>query len=189
MKKIIGTLCAFVALTFSLSAQINTNPAPISSVLSNAPSNPGTFFGTVQSYFTSFNPAYEQTFRKSNEVDIWAGTDSVQGAGMTASLGVSYNLWKSVSLESITRNGSIGGVIVSQQGGVGYSKVVHDVKVTAYLHGGYSFQDKATYGAIGARFVKALTENTYAGLGIEERIGGKKVSNTPTISVLTGFNF
>ena len=209
MKKIIGSIIAIASLAFSLNAQVNPPPltptasggvvlinpfpappaAPISSVLSNAPTSPGTFFGTVQSYFTSFNPSLEQTFHKTNEWDIWAGADNVQGSGMTASLGVSYNVWKFVSLESVTRNGSVAGTIVGQQFQLGLNKVVHDVKVTGFVGGGYDFNQKESYGILGARFIKALTENTFAGLSIEEHIGGSKIGNTPTVSILTGFNF
>lgn len=168
-----------------------TKPAVITfGVPQDAPTNippQQTFFETVASYLTSQNTNL-LTFQKTNELDLWAGADYVTGVQVSASLGIEYNVYKKISIESVTRNAGIGGVVVSQQGGVGLNFVVHDVKLTGYLDGGYDFYNKRPYAALGIRAKKALTENTFAGIGMETPIT-KHGPQSPILTLFTGFTF
>lgn len=151
------------------------------------PTTPATFFTSVSQYFASFD-TNKTTFAKTNECDFWAGADYVSGVNISSSLGLEYQLWKKVSVESVTRNAGIAGTILSQQIGVGLNATLYDVKITGYLDGGYDFLHKQPYAALGARVKKALTQNTFAGLGLEAQVM-KHGSSTPTISIFTGFTF
>ena len=177
MKKtiaIIGTATLLIASALTSRAQ-STNSV-------------GSFFGTVQSYFTSFNTNLDTTFA-SERGSIWTGVDSIQGGAvpLANSLGVSYNVWKSISVESVTRNSGIAGTVVSEQGGVGLSFVVHDTKLTGYADLGYALGEpkEKLYGEIGLRIFKALTTHTFAGVGI----GAQLPANRQVFSAIAGFTF
>lgn len=186
MKNTIVSLTLAVALltagAFAASAQTATNQPPAS---------PGSFFNTAESYFTTFNTNLDVTFGSTNyRGSVIIGADYVQSVNISSSLSLSYDLpfaWKGVSAESTTRNAGIAGVILSQQCGVGYNIVVHDTKLTAFMEGGYDFNASKPYVAIGARISKALTEHTFAGIGLEGHFNGHV--STPILSIFTGFTF
>ncbi len=158
-----------------LSARAQTN-AP--------PATPQSFVTSVQSYFTSFDT--NSTTFSNRKFDLWTGMDYVQGVNTAASLGLEYQISSGFAVESVTRNAGIAGIILSQQGGIGYSIVHYDTKITGYLDGGYDFDGKRTFAEIGVRAKKALSANTYLGIGISTRYPGGR---TPTFSVFTGFTF
>jgi len=131
------------------------------------------FFGTVSGYFTSFNPTLTNTFTA--KTTLWTGVDSQQGSGssLVNEIGASYNAYGPLSIESITRDGGVAGTLVSQQIGLGLNFTVVDTRLTLYADAGYKldspsgskFQDNI-YGEIGIRVAKALTEHTFAWVGI-----------------------
>lgn len=187
MKKLfICSLLALSCLAFNLSAQLPPPPTPgLGSDLGNVPPQT-TFFGSVTSYFATFNTNLN-TFANA-KAQVWAGVDYVDGLNATSSLGIEVDLWKGVSIESVTRNAGIANTIVSQQIGVGYGVTLYDTKITAYLDGGYDFNRTGPYAAIGARVKKALTDHTFAGVGLETQIFGKRPSS-PILSLFAGFTF
>ena len=151
------------------------------------PADNGSFLGTVQSYFTAFNTNLDNTFGASKG-SIWTGVDSIQGGtvSLANSIGVSYNLYKMVSAEGVIRNGGVTGTILSYQGGLGFNFLVHDVRLTAYADGGYGTSGKdRTYGELGLRAQKALTEHTYAWVGV----GAQLPANRQIFSAGVGFTF
>lgn len=147
----------------------------------------GTFIQTVQSYFTSFD-TNSLTFHKTNEFDVFAGADTQSGV-TSASLGINYSLWRNVSLDEVTRGAGIGGVILSQQLGVGVSKVYYDVKLTAYVDGGYSFERKSAFAEFGVRAFKSLTANTFLGAGLALQADRSGLRQSPVGSLFMGFTF
>lgn len=178
---ILGAAALVAGLTSTGSAQI-------------LPTNsPGSFFSTALSYFTAFNTNLDSTFANSKG-SIWTGADSMQGARtpLANSLGLSYRVYNVISLESVTRNAGVAGTVVSQQFGPSLNFVVHDAKLSLYAHAGYEldapaggkFADKI-YGEIGVRVCKALTEHTFAGVGV----GAQLPKNTQVFQVFAGIVF
>lgn len=177
---LIGAVMTCAALTSAHAQSPATNAVP---------PTPDSFFNTAESYFTTFNTNLDATFGATNyRGSVIVGADYVQSVNISSSLGISYDIGKGFSAESTTRNAGIAGVILSEQLGIGYNLVIHDLKITAYAAPGYDFNAKAVYGAVGARLSKALTSHTFAGIGLEEHFGKGGVS-PPILSVFTGFTF
>jgi hypothetical protein len=150
----------------------------------NADTTPGGFLSSVQNYFTTMD-TNSTTFVNRN-FDLWTGAEYVQGVNTASSLGLEYKISGSFSFESVTRNAGIAGIILSQQGGFGYSLTRYDTKLTGYIDGGYDFNGKRPYAEVGARIKKAATKNTYFGIGISTRYPGGR---TPSVGLFTGFTF
>ena len=187
MKTNIG-LCGRIGLITTLAATLVTAQAQFST---NAPAAPptstATFFDSVTGYFSSFNPELEDTF--TNRGTFWTSVDAMMGGSspLVNSIGLSYDVWKLVSLEGVFRNSGVAGAIVDAQGGVGLNFRVHDVKLTTYVDGGYGFAESrdAIYAEIGVRVLKALTTHTFAGVGIAAQVPG----NRQVLSAFVGFTF
>lgn len=166
-----------------------------------APTPQGTFFNSVAQFFTGFDT--NSTTFLTDTVDIWAGADTVNNQNMAASLGIEFlplhsssnSFLAALSVESVTRNATVAGTIVSEQAGFGYNFTHFDTRITGYLDGGYRFDTRQGYLAPGIRIKKALTENTYMGVGLELPIylnhdnGQPSGAPSPTPSVFTGFKF
>ena len=103
------------------------------------------------------------------------------------SIGLSYDVWKMVSVEGVFRNSGVAGTVVDGQGGLGLSFKVHDVRLTAYADGGYGFEDDQDkiYAELGVRVLKALTTHTFAGVGIGVQLPGDR----QVLSAFVGFTF
>lgn len=179
MKKLL-TIIAAVALCVSAYSQTNTPP------------DSGSFLQSVTSYFTTFNTNLDSTFG-TERGSIWTGVDSIQGgdAPLANSLGLSYNIWKAVSAESVLRNSGVAGTVLSEQAGFGLSFIVHDAKLTLYADAGYNFQEESTkfedklFGELGIRAEKALTTHTFLGVGM-----GVRVPNSEQVfTAFGGFTF
>ncbi len=189
-------LCALLLFPFIAPAQTTST--------NGQTSGQGSFFQTTIGYFSSFNTNLDATFGSSRGA-VWTGVDSIQGGGATLAntIGISYDIWKpsaptntasgagpghlGLSLESTTRNGGVTGTIISSGAGLGLSFVVHDVKLTAYAEGVYNFAESKNQfgGEIGLRVFKALTDHTFAGVGIAEQFPG----NRQIFSAFVGFVF
>jgi hypothetical protein len=206
---------AVIAAGILLNAKAQT-PPPSSGTVSppflvgpatDAPPVPtaGSFFGSVQSYFTSFNTNLDSTFSLERG-EAWAGVDSIQGGAVPLAncFGLSYNVYSptpaggtgpttgaplQISVESITRNSGVAGIVVSQAGGVGLSFIVHDAKLTLYADGVYNLTakggDSKLCAEIGLRAKKALTEHTFAFIGV----GAQLPKNAQVFSAGAGFTF
>lgn len=172
MKKI-TLILAIAGLVFGAQAQTNT------------------FFQSTLDYFTTFNT--NLTTFQTDRVNIWADAATVDASTTRASFGACVKVYDAFDVESITRNGAVGGTVVSEQGGVGYSLVHYDTKLTIYGHAGWRFDTRQTYGCPGLRVMKALTPNTYAVVGVELplyfRKGGGDTGVNPTFYIGTGFKF
>lgn len=172
MKKYILSL----ALLVPLWANAQTNAAP------------QTFFDSVIGYFSTINTNLDTTFRD-HKGSLWMGAQFNGGAHTGSQLGLSYDVWKSVSLESASVFADVSGLVDSQQIGVGYNITVHDTRLTVYVMGGIQFPENADNRAVcelGLRVKKALTEHTFAGMGLSARI---EKHASPMLTVFTGFCF
>lgn len=190
MKKIKAGILFSIAIlsAAALSAQTNTPP---------------NFFQSIGSYFTSFNTNDLATFGQ-HKVQIATGVDSLQGNGtvpLANSLRVSYNLIQPditssnttgfvLGPEEVTRNSGVAGTIVSQQLGFKAGFVVVDTEIDGYIDGGYNLFDNPNAGQklyceFGLRVQKALTVNTFAGIGIAEQAP----INRQIGQVFAGFSF
>lgn len=144
-----------------------------SAFVAGAQTNNGSFFGTVSQYFTTFNPSLTNTFAA--KTTLWTGVDSQQGSGSSLmnEIGVSYNAYGPLSIESVTRDGGVAGTLISQQIGLGLNFKIIDTRLTVYADAGYKLDSPANskfqddlYGEIGIRVAKALTDHTFAWVGI-----------------------
>lgn len=175
------TAILFFAMAFSAMAQTNTN----------APQN---FLSTIQGYFSHFDPTLTNTFSDSKRLDLWTGAEQNLGNNTAADLGIEFRAYTfsetvlSISLESVTKNAGIAGTILGTQAGVGLNYVYIDTKLTGYVDGGYDFLNERPYAEIGLRVKKALTVNTFAGIGIALPIE-KGFTGRPNIVIFTGFTF
>lgn len=196
--KILIALSTLIAVTFTATAQpvpivLGTNTITLSPPTNLPPNSAQGFLSTVTGFFTSFSDL--QTFQTNDTFDVWTGMEYVNNANTAVSLGLSYNTpWHlgplRVGIESVTRNApGFAQTIYTQEAGVNLQYVWHDVKLVGFLDGGYDTQNKSGTASIGARIFKALTDNTYTGLGIEERITGRNISAVPTVGVFVGAKF
>jgi hypothetical protein len=194
MKKLLAIIPVLVAL--SVTAQVSTNLPPQPTGLTD-------LGNTVLGYFTSINPALDSTFGASS-FDLWTGVSSVQGGPhpIVNDLGLSYDVWRpvpatnaavrtAISLETVIRDSGLAGSLESFQFGPGFSIIVHDVKLTAYLDGGYNFMDKTSkfkdrlFGEVGLRAKKAIGTHFYMGVGL----GQQFPNNIRVLSAFTGATF
>ena len=167
----------------------------------NGGSPQGTFYNSVAQYFSAFDT--NSTTFTTDTFDLWAGADTVNNQNLAASLGLEILPFRSssnsvisvLSCESVTRNATVAGTIVSEQAGFGYNLTHFDTRLTGYVDAGYRFDTRQAYITPGLRVKKALTENTYAGVGIElpvyfnHGVGQSAGAPAPTLSVFTGFKF
>lgn len=187
MKKLLSVIIGLSLIGGSvINAQQITNITPVS------------FIHTVGSYFTSHNLELTNTFGSGHKFDLWTSIDSIQGNGNSAAhladaIGISYVVYDHISLENVLRTSGIAGTIMTEQFGVGLNYTVIDTKLTLYADAGYDkgnslthskFQDNL-FGEVGLRVKKALTENTYAGIGL----GLQFPSNVQVYQVVAGFTF
>ena len=195
MRKTAATLAAAAALAGAATAQIGTNQPAV-------PAGAAGLGSTVVGYFTSFNPALDPAFRD-NRFTLWTGASSVQGGpqSLVNDVGASYDLWRpappagsstltAVGLSLDARNGGVAGTLVSVQGGPQFSVVVHDVKASLYLDGGYYALDAVKsgdklYGEVGVRVFKAFGLHFFGGVGM----GCQFPANRQVFSAFAGATF
>lgn len=173
-----GLLMAGVLL-FTASSQAQTNGV-------------GSFFGTVQQYFTTFNPNLTNTFN--GKASLWTGVDSLSGnkASIANEIGVSYNVYGILDVESVTRDGGVSGTLVSQAVGLNANFKLLDTRLTVYADAGYVLDGPAgskfgdnLFGEVGLRVSKALSEHTYAWVGL----GAQFPTQARVFSGGVGFTF
>lgn len=180
LKSILAIIVSILAIAVGVQGQ-TTNQTP-----------QGTFFGSVKTYFTSFD-TNSTTFGTNSTFDVWAGADYQNNLNFANSIGIEYKVGSLLSLESVTRNAGIAGTILSQQVGLGLNKTVYDTKLTGFIDGAYDFQLGRPYISPGLRVKKALTDHTFAGIGIEVPFyfkggsSGRQVN--PVVTLFTGFVF
>ncbi|MDE2020925.1 MAG: hypothetical protein KGJ13_11365 [Patescibacteria group bacterium] len=174
MKKILG-LVSVLMFVFAVAAQTNT-PTP--------PSGPGDLINTVVTYLDSINTNLDVTFG-ANRFDLWSGISSMQGGpiSLVNDVGFSGDLLKisaatnsatsfALSLENVFRNSGVAGTLTSEQAGVGFSAIIHDLKLTAYADGGNRLYDPGSrpgdrwYCEVGFRVKKAMGTHFYSYLGM-----------------------
>ncbi|MEN6533047.1 MAG: hypothetical protein ABFD89_05250 [Bryobacteraceae bacterium] len=169
--------------TLALTAPAQTN----STDTLTAPTDTSSFFKTAISYVSSFNTNLDCTF--TNRGSFWTGMDSIQGGSnpLANSIGVSYRVWNSVEAEGVMRDAGTAGSIVSAQGGLAVAFRIHDTRLSMYCDGGYGFGEDRdrVFCEPGFRVDKALTEHTYAGVGL----GFQFPSERKILEVRAGFTF
>lgn len=184
---------ALMALCGVVSAQTTNQP----------PSGLTDFGNTVFGYFTEFNTNLDTTFRD-NRFELWIGVDAVQGnqAPLQNSIGLSYDVWRptpatnattytAVGIEDEIRNTGVAGSVQSDQLGLNFSVIVHDVKLTGYLDGGYDLTENGVrfsnrlFGEVGLRARKAVGTHFYMGVGI----GAQFPRNAQVLTAFTGATF
>lgn len=154
------------------------------------PTDPTSFAASVGAYFTTLNPELASTFG-SNPGTFWVGVESAQGQSVPIQneIGVSYAIYKAVSLEAAQRDGGVTGGIISEQVGVGLSAVVTDVKATLAVDFVRDIAKQAkgsqNDAEIDIRIAKALTTHTFMQL----QFGVRPISGVRSFGAATGFTF
>ena len=159
---------------------------------------PEQFWDTALGYFSSFNTNLT-TFSATNwHGNVWAGADYQSGVNVASSLGVEYGFYKSLTLESVTRNAAIAGTILSEQAGLGVNFVMFDTQLTVGGGIGDAFaavgtQPSGLYGSLFGEVKKAMTQTTFAGMRLETEVPFRSKAGaapvTPVLSVFVGFRF
>jgi len=177
-------LLSAILLCITASAQVTNTPL--------------SFFGSVTEYFTSHNLNLTNAFG-AHKGEAWTSLDSIQGNASTSAkladaIGLQYSVYDHLSIESVLRTSGVAGTIVSEQTGLGLNFVIIDTKLTLYADAGYDlekshltgskFKDDL-FGEIGVRAKKALTENTFAGVGLGVRLPDA----SQVYQVIVGFTF
>jgi hypothetical protein len=160
------------------------------------------FVNTVLGYFTSFNTNLDSTFG-ANKFDLWTGASSIQNADqpLVNDIGVSYDIWRptpgagvavktALALENVIRNSGVAGTLTAENFGLGFSIIVHDVKLTLYGDAGYLLEKDVSrsdrfYGEIGMRVKKAIGLHFYSGVGLAAQIP----RNAQVFSIFGGATF
>jgi hypothetical protein len=163
------------------------------------PTNAPSFFDSLTGYFTSHNLELTNTFG-AHKGEAWTSFDSVQGntsqqAKLLDAIGFQYSVYDHLSLENVVRMSGIAGTVATEQVGVGLNFVIIDTKITFYADGGYDIEKSRLtthpkfkddlFGELGVRGRKALTANTFAGIGMGIRVPDA----TQVYQVMAGFTF
>ena len=189
-----GTVAVALLTSHDVSAQTN----------GGSPQGPPeqTFFNSVAQYFSAFDT--NSTTFATDTFDLWAGADTANNQNLAASLGLEILPFRiehervcfgAVRWGRSHETRRVAGTILSEQAGFGYNVTHFDTRLTGYVDTGYRFDTRQGYIAPGLRVKKALTENTYAGVGLELPVyythgaGQSTGAPSPTLSIFTGFKF
>ena len=146
------------------------------------------FFESVTAYFTSFNTNLDTVFT-THKGSLWSGARFNGGAHTGSMLGLNYDIGK-FGVESASGFADISGFVESQFLGVGYSAVVHDAKISAFIGGSANFPEDGARTLYRAEIVleakKALTEHTFSFIRLSQQIENRK---TPSLTLGVGFTF
>ncbi len=170
--KIRSLLSACLLAVIPASAQVTNSPPP---------PNPNSLPSTIIGYFSSFNTNMA-TFTGTT-FDLWSGASSVQGGHvpLVNDIGFSYDFWRPVpantnspvltafDAEATIRNSGVAGTVEAAQGGVGFSIIIYDTKLTFYGNGGYNLDKEEMdkwYGEVGLRAKKGVGDHFYLGVGM-----------------------
>jgi len=184
----IGARFAAIAL---LALTLHAPRSHAQTISTNAPQQ---FYTTVFEYFTSFDTNL-LAFQTNYHGCAWAGADYQSGVNVASSVGLEYGLYKSVAVESVTRNAAIAGTILSQQIDVGLSYTLFDTQLSGGAGLDYNFADvgstrQGINAVIFAEAKKAMTQTTFAGLRLECDMPFRKTAApVPVLSVFVGFKF
>lgn len=179
MKKLfIATLLSLALFLNPVSAQVET-PEPPLTVQTE-------FFGSVSSYFTSFNTNFAGIW-ETHRGTLWLGQDFQGGAHASTSLGLEYIVYKNFSLDSETRFEDVTGNVSTQQFGIGYNVHVTDVRITGFVAASVDMRQEDVGCVIGLRAKKLLTENTFA--FTELAVPVQKNGSRPRLGLGAGFLF
>ncbi len=194
---IIGSLWAAAYVASAQTPMPTPAPAAQIIIVTNIPNQipppNDSFLATAGSYFTTFNTNYAGTFDTGTNGhyhgSLWTGAVLQNNINLGQEIGLSYNVYKNISLEAVTLNAGVFNTILSQEVGVGYNIVLVDTKITGGIMGGLRLSPSHQgYGAGFLMLEKALTTHTFMGLRVELQTGGK-TDYIPMLTVMTGFTF
>ena len=186
MKKLLLSSVLFAIFAFSaVKSPGQTNNGTSPAITNAIPGQP--FTQTLLDYFSRFD-TNSTTFHKAKEIDVMISADTQNGI-TSAGLMLNYSLWNALGLEAGVRNAGIGGVVVDARAGLSASRVIFDVKASAYVDGGYNFLTKSAIMETGLRVMKAATPNTAFGIGTYLQADGHGLRGGAGISLLTVITF
>ena len=158
---------------------------PAKAQTTNAPQQ---FLTSVTEWLTVQNT--NNAWTTNDHASLFLGVDTQNSLGVSASAGLSARVYKQVILEGVVRNASIAGTVVSLQGGGGLQFDVIDVRLSATLGAGYSFDKSDSYAYIAATAMKKLSTRTGLFVRIENDLFlSNRKSNVPVLSIGTVITF
>lgn len=197
MKKLLLLLpCLSLLLLSQVNAATTSNsPAPSGTILAPVsspavPTDNSSFASSVGAYFTSLNPDLASTFG-ANPGTFWVGVVSAQGQSIPIQneIGISYAVYKALSVEAVERDGGVTGGIISAGAGLNLSAVVVDTKLTLAADFvrdvAKEVKGQMNDAEISIRAAKALTTHTFAQIQFTVR----PVSGVRFFGASTGFTF
>lgn len=148
------------------------------------------FVSTAGSFFTSFNTNLFTWQDGQDNFDITTGTENWNNKQLLAFFKGDAKIYKTLRGEVSLYNDSSFGTISKADGGLGYSIVHFDVKVTPSVNAGYDWTSKSAYVRPDLKLEKAMTQHTFAGINIGLPIQFHNQGNlTPNYGFSAGFNF
>jgi hypothetical protein len=130
----------------------------------------GNFFGTVFSYFTSFNPALAGTFAVNNDYQAWVGASYQSGVYLGGVVGLEAQPFggaHGLTFRNVDTLAPTVGTLSDAEFDIGYSFVYVDLRITPFAGVDDNILGKDYGAAFGVEIEKALTSNTFAGAYIE----------------------
>jgi hypothetical protein len=152
---------------------------------SNGPA--GTIFTTIQSYLTTFNPAYSWS---NVTLEFDTGYAQVTGVNAASKLNGQYDIGNFDVGLSLQFSG-VGSAFNAYEAQVGYAVLNHyDTKIDVVLRAGYDDTKQSAVVEPGLTLKKKLTENTFAETAITMPFYfHQQFVKTPTFYIGVGFTY
>jgi len=189
-----------VTTTNPFNTPIGTVMAQQASTATPAPApasvTPQSFFATVESYVTSFD-TNSQTFGTNSPWEIGAGASYQQGLNLG---GTAFIEWKPFGgkgfvVGDVSTFAGVVGTVAQQEVDLGYAFRHYDLELTFGALGIDTFHplgNGVPAGLKGGVFLeakKALTQNTFLGVKVQDQWGAKGTGAQPVATLFTGFTF
>ena len=164
MKKHFSLYTSALSLLAALILQPSTLHAQ-----TNAPSA-DSFPAVVQQWISSVDT--NSTLFDTSVITLWTGNSYVNNSANASALGGDVRLWRGQSnnfqltLEAQLDNAGIAGTLYSFQGGFGFQKAYNDLRLGAYLNGGWSIVAGKGFIEGGLDVRKGMSRTTFIGMRV-----------------------
>lgn len=178
-------IVSFSLLTASLFAQAPAPTLPPTTTSLEPTAAPKGVLDAFQSFFSEPDTQLGTFSGKTFSVSLGACFENNINAD--AALRLNYVAYKKIEIESITRIWNSTQTIKSQQIGIGIGLPLGDLKISAFLTGGWRFEESKAFAGAALELDKGVSKSMYIGTRVETDIIGKK--QVPYIALFTGRTF
>jgi hypothetical protein len=153
------------------------------------PPTPDSFFKTATAWATTFdtnNPCFA-----TDSLSLWNGVKYQSGLNVADSFGIDWTAKRfanglSLTVGSATDMAGVTGIITAQEGTLGLSKTIWDLRLTPYVGGAYNLNLNKPYIPLGIDLRKAMTAHSFIGFRLTEPIYFKGKGQPLTVIGLLG---